>query len=62
MAGDDKTSSSGQGISRIRPNLRSEYYRERNADGTFPPRTEAQEQDLKAEVAKWAALMGLKPA
>lgn len=62
MAGDKKTSSGGQGegVSPIRPNLRSDYYRERNSDGSFPPRTEAQERALRREIAEWAELMGLR--
>ena len=60
MAGDEKTSVGGQGVSPIRPNLPSDYYRERNADGTFPPRTKREESALKIEIAKWAALIGLR--
>ena len=59
MAGDDNTGAGGQGVSPIRPNLRSDFYRERNPDGTFPPRTEDEELRLKGEIARWAALMGL---
>jgi len=59
MAGDEKTSVGGQGVSPIRPNLPSDYYRERNADGTFPPRTKEEELRLKGEIAQWATLMEL---
>ena len=59
MAGDEKTGAGEQGFSSIRQNLRSDYYRERNPDGTFPPRTEDEELRLKGEIARWAALMGL---
>ena len=60
MAGETQTSKDKSETSPVVQTGHAAFYRERDANGNFPPRTEQEALRLKGEIARWAALMGLR--